>query len=807
MANRSHTAPQHNGQSGSTALTSRRLRSGAVAFGLGAAVLSAGVGAAIAIGLDPAGEAKVPDRAAAVGAWDAGAYEWRPVAIGGGGFVTGYSVDLSGATRVARSDVYGAYLWDARQDRWVDLVTTASMPLADREPMRLNTGVYEVVVAPSDPRRIYLAMAGDLFRSEDGGARFVKTAMPHSEVDANSPFRHSGPHVAVHPDNPDLVIYGTPGDGLWRSDDGGTRWSRVASVPNPHGKAGAPPARAAPGIIVWFTPDGGQVWAMASGSRMLVSLDAGRSFSDPGVGRAAGPLRLRQGAFSANGAFYGVDEEGQKVWRFSGGQWSDLTQNPGIRPRRFGTVAINPVSGEVYVFDEGGRGYHSADAGAHWSRVTSRAVVGDNEPGWLKVVDKAYFPTGAVVFDPVVPNRLWNAAGSGVYFADVGDAGGTAVWTSQVRGIEELVANDVVAPPGQAPLFAAWDFGVHRREDLRRYSTGYGPRPRVLIAVQQVDWSAIDPSFLVTNASDTLKCCAQDGDSVLAGFSTDAGRTWSKFARLPQPPGTEASDPWRMSYGAIAVSANDVNNIVWVPANNRSPFFTRDRGASWTRVALTGEVLPFTGSYAHYYDNRRTVAADRVLPGVFYLYHSGDGANAALAGLWVTRDGAATWTRAWTGEIAPHSRGSAKLRAVPGQAGHLFFTTGLDGVGVDTGLRRSVDGGRNWTVLTGVSGVQDVAFGKAAPGAAYPALYIAGRLQGVYGVWRSVDDARSWTRIGQFPVGTLDQVVSMDADKDVFGRVYLGFKGSGWRYGQPSDCTPSPYLFRRTSECFGLAGK
>jgi hypothetical protein len=40
----------------------------------------------------------------------------------------------------------------------------------------------------------------------------------------------------------------------------------------------------------------------------------------------------------------------------------------------------------------------------------------------------------------------------------------------------------------------------------------------------------------VTNASDTLKCCWQDGDAVMAGYSQDGGRTWSKFPSLPTPP-------------------------------------------------------------------------------------------------------------------------------------------------------------------------------------------------------------------------------------------------------------------------------
>jgi photosystem II stability/assembly factor-like uncharacterized protein len=732
---------------------------------------------------------------------DARAYGWRPVAIGGGGFVTGLSADRTGRTRVTRADVYGAYLWNAEKSRWTQLVTASSMPEADRKPMTLSQGVYEVVVAPSDPRRIYMAIAGGLYRSEDGGAHFAKTSLPPVAFDANGPFRHSGPFIAVAPANPELVLFGTPANGLWRSADGGRNWARVESVPTP-----AKANDRSPGIVVWFRSNGGgdagEVWAMSPGAGVFRSSDGGSSFS-PLTSGGAHPTILRQGAFGKDGAFYGVDHDAKKVWKFADGAWSDLAGAPGLTPAPFATVAIDPRDGAIYVFDEGGRGFRSANGGARWSRMAGRSRVGPGgEPPWLRVSDKGYFATAQVYFDPQVPGRLWNAAGTGPYYADLQPGSAKIEWNSQARGIEELVANDVVAPPGRLPLFAAWDFGVHLRDDLTRFSTGYGPKERVLIAVQQVDWSASNPSFLVTNASDTLKCCWQDGDAVMAGYSQDGGRTWSKFPSLPTPPGTSASDPWRMSYGTIAVSAKDVNNIVWEPANNRSPFYTVDRGKTWSRVVLPGERLPNTGSYGSYYFHRRTLTSDRVLPGTFYLMHSGDGDNAALAGLWVTHDGGRKWSRVFRGEIAPNSGASAKLRAVPGKAGHLFFTADVGGP--DSALRRSVDGGRTWMVLKDVTHAHDIALGKAAPGKRYPTLYVAAYVKGVYGFWRSIDEGGSWTRIGEFPTGSLDEVVVMDADKDVFGRVYAGFKGSGWVFGQPETCAPSAYRPGDDRECFSL---
>jgi len=364
----------------------------------------------------------------------------------------------------------------------------------------------------------------------------------------------------------------------------------------------------------------------------------------------------------------------------------------------------------------------------------------------------------------------------------------------------------VIHPPGGAALFAAWDFGIHRMTDPDSFSTGYGPRERVLIAAQQLDWSAGTPSFMVTNASDTMQCCADDGDGVLAGWSEDGGRTWTKFPMLPVPPGTAREDPFRMAFGSIAVAPDDPDNIVWLPTHDRAPFYTLDRGRTWSRVTFEGETLPDTGSHAAFHMQRKVLAADRVRPGTFYIAHSGGGANAALAGLWRTVDGGRTWRRVFADEIAPDSRFSAKLRAMPGRVGALFFTPGTDRG--DPGLFRSTDGGETWARLPGLSQVDDVAFGGVPDdGQAPPAIVVSGRLNGDYGIWMSRDDAATWHRIAGFPLGRLDQVTVVGARQDGAGpRVYLGYKGSGWIYGEPSDCDPAPYRQGDPAECVAIPG-
>src|SRR5208282_2374058 len=131
-------------------------------------------------------------------------------------------------------------------------------------------------------------------------------------------------------------------------------------------------------------------------------------------------------------------------------------------------------------------------------------------------------------------------------------------------------------------------------------------------------------------------------------------------------------------------------------------------------------------------------------------------------------------------EIAPWSGFNAKLQSVPGHAGHLFFTSGPQGGPGDhhpaaNPFMRSIDGGATWTAIPNVLEVRAFGFGKAA-------IFIVGWVNGQYGIWRSDDNAQSWVQIGDFPLGSLDNVVAIEGNKDVYGTVYIGFTGSGYAY-------------------------
>ena len=103
----------------------------------------------------------------------------------------------------------------------------------------------------------------------------------------------------------------------------------------------------------------------------------------------------------------------------------------------------------------------------------------------------------------------------------------------------------------------------------------------------------------------------------------------------------------------------------------------------------------------------------------------------------------------------------------------------------NTAFYRSKDGGANWSIVPHVREVFSFGFGKSAPGQSYPAIYVYGWVDGVLGIWRSDDEARTWNRISDgFPLGVFARVKALEGDNNTYGTVYAGFDGAGFAYGK-----------------------
>ncbi len=694
--------------------------------------------------------------------------DWRPLRVGAGGFVSGLDIADDG-TRVCRCDTYGAYIMERGGSEWKLIQTSTSLPVGEfGHEIGTQMGVTEVAIAPSDSNRIYMAWNGFVYRSSDRGKTFVKTSLAKTYMDANAGEKSIGRKIAIDPVNPDVVFFGTPRSGLFRSIDAGATWQAVTSVPLA--------TSADSGIIIAFdrsSPKIGtqtsRVYASSAGQGVFVSNNAGASFAlMPGS-----PTTHRHLVVGRDGVVWQTDATAtNNLKRYAQGQWSALT-NMSAGP--WHSVAVDPGNPQRIVAGEpGGAIISSSDGGAKWTspmRAGWPAGAGNrvaNDIPWLAWTNETYMSNGDMMFDPALTNTLVFAQGIGVWTTNPPVIWGPHDWVSQSKGIEQLVSNLIVAPPGGSPLYFAWDRPVFKLDNPDAFPATHGPnRNHAINMGWSGDYASSNPRFIVG----IFNYWGREE----SGYSADGGATWTKFASVPA----------EVAAGKISggIAAASDTNFVWIPSNNSNPWVTRDRGATWTKISIPG--VPATGDTGFgwsYYLSRQIVAADRVTPNTFYMYNY----LGSAVGVYRSTNGGVDWTRMSTTEVAAGSTFNAQMQSVPGKAGHLFFTSGNQSGAnpANTKFMRSTDGGATWTEVANVLEVYSFGFGKAATGSDYPAIFIAGYVDRVWGLWRSDNNAATWVKIGDYPLGNFDLIKTVAGDMDRFGRVYVGFSGSGASYAE-----------------------
>jgi hypothetical protein len=590
-------------------------------------------------------------------------------------------------------------------------------------------------------------------------------------MNANDDFRIFGQKMAVDPANPDVVYVGTPENGIFVTIDGGVTWQPIRTI----AKSASATNGQFPGITgIVFDPSSGvtsgktkTIYASSYGNGVYRSIDAGASWTR----LLGGPSTVSHGKIATDGAYYVTGNDGS-VWRYSSNAWANITPSK----EYWGTVVTDPSDpAHVIAVKAGGYLNISRDRGTTWSGVIwgpeQRNYRVATDIPWLAWTNETWMSEADMLFDPNKIDRLWFAEGIGVWYTDLPNTSAlpaSIVFTSQSAGIEQLVANEVIVPPGGHPVVASWDRPVFYVKNPDEFPSTHGPdNQHAIVMGWALDYASTNPEFIVG---------IFDWWGVeKSGYSADGGQTWTSFAAYPP---TIANN--KIGGG---IAASTPQNIVWAPSNNSVAYYTKDGGVTWSPVSIFGVgKIDEPGWGWAYYLRRHIVAADRVALGTFYIYNY-------LSGLCRSNDGGASWKLVHSGHIAPWSGFNAQLGSVPGQAGHLFFTSGPQGNPGDahpasSPFMRSTDGGETWTVVPNVLEVRAFGFGPLADH--YPTIFIVGWVNGIYGIWRSADNAQSWVQIGDFPLGTLDDITTIDGEKNTNGRVYVGFNGSGYAYGLKS---------------------
>lgn len=692
---------------------------------------------------------------------NAAGYRWRPVQMGGGGFVSGIITSPAAPNLIyTRTDVGGAYRWDEPTQRWAALTDWVS------EDQTGFLGVESLALDPAEPNRVYLLVGINYFNggktavlssSNYGNSFSVNEVTAQFKAHGNGMGRQSGERLAVDPNLGSILYTGTRDSGLFKSVDRGATWAPVAALDvtttsNGNGIA-----------FVLFDPTSSTAGSAtnviyvgvsrAAAANLFVSRDAGASF-EPVEGAPVDltPQRavLRNGTLHvtyANGAGpngnpppdQAMTQGAVRKLDTASGVWTDISPLGGAASRAFSGISVDAsdpnrllvTTVNTYLqapWGYGDRIFLSADGGSSWTDLIGSGSVQMDTGGMPWIEGQAIHWAGSIEFDPFDSQRAFVTSGNGVFTTnELGAAAST--WTFTTNGLEETVPTDAVSIPG-GPLVSVmldYDGFVHTKLDESPATGRHRP------TIGSTNGLALAP-----NAPNVL---ARVGRELYV--SRDGAASW---ALVPRPTADTG--------GRLSLSA-DGSVLLWAP--QAGVYRTADSGATWSAVpGLAFATQP---------------AADAVNANKFYTY------NRTTGQFFVSTNGGQSFVASAT--LA--TGGAPRIRAVPGVEGDVWVALG------GRGLTRTTSSGATFAAVQSVSRCGAIGFGAAAPGRTFPAVYMWGAPGAEpMGAYRSDDAGASWVRINddahQYGGPANGQFVFGDAN--VYGRVYLSSAGRGLLYGE-----------------------
>lgn len=728
-------------------------------------------------------------------------YEWKNVPIVGGGFVDGIIFHPTApGVRYCRTDMGGAYRWDAAAERWVALQDWVSLDESNLQ------GVESIAIDPQNPNNVYLACGtytsssnGAILYSYDGGKTFTRVDIPFT-MGGNENGRGNGERMMVDPQNGNIIYMGTRLHGLWRSTDKGQSWARVTSFPDVT-EAFNPADRASWGnrgsgiIAVVYDAQG---VADARGTRdiyvavslmgrdnLFVSHDYGDSWQ-PVEGQPA-QYRPTHMILSGDGQLvltYG-DTPGPSqmgdggVWKYdiAKNKWTDISpvKLKAGEKAGFGYAAVsidvhNPKHLIVSTHSLGGKhGYDSdemfrtTDGGKHWKPIFKTGYEYDyTKAPYVKVAPLHWMFD--IEIDPANAEHAIFTTGFGgweTFNLSAVERKEPVKWSIMSQGIEETVPLELYAPEKGARLISGiGDYGGFTHFDLNSPDP-LGSHGKPHFGNTNGVTGAWQKQSLIVRVG-TLFGHQPGGRTI--SYSEDGGKTWAVCASVPVD---------KARNGHIAVSA-DGASWIWTP-DHSDAYLTRDKGTTWQPC----QGLP---------KNMRTIA-DKMNPRCFYAV------DAVSEILYSSEDGGATFradTLSLTVKRAVRRGGAASgmNRGDPrGGQDRIYSTPGYEKdlwIAAYDGLYHSTaKTGFDFRALDKVRTIYAFGFGKAKPGSNYPTLYIIGVINGQYGFFRSDDAAASWVRIND-DAHQYGLVLHICGDMQEYGRVYIGTHGRGIVTGVPA---------------------
>jgi len=697
-------------------------------------------------------------------------YVSKNAPIGGGGFVTGIVTHKTSGERYCRTDVGGAYRWDAVNNKWIQLMDWLN------ESELGFIGVESLALDPQNANNIYMLCGTEylsngktgILKSTDKGNTFTYVDVTNKfKTHGNGGGRSNGERLAVDPKNSNILYCGTRSNGLWKSTDAGITWNLawngVTSTANANGIC-----------FVLFDPSSSIVNGVSQtiyvgvsrtgGGTLYRSTNGGVSFTDISPTTSFMPHRAAlQGTTMyvtyANGEGPNLGEGSGKIYKFntSTGAWTNVTPAHS-KDYPYGGVSIDPTNVNrvivstcgMYWNNQFGNGWGdfvfiTTDGGSTWNlKNGSNSTYDANGMAWSG--GGAINWMDCIEFDQDNLNRVRVIGGGGVFTCPDITATNTS-WKYDVVGIEETALLDGVSIPGGPFISSFGDVRGFVHDPLTSVpsKTLYSSAPGEEYNNNSIAYAAGNPNKVVR---------VGNGGSVVY-YSNDKGTTWTG---TPSKVG---------SAGRVSVSA-DGATILHCPWGSSTTSYSTNNGVSWSNCSgvSVGDAAPI---------------ADQVNSNNFYIFSPRTGqffrsTNKGVSFSEVSTPGVSTADHPWESVLA---------RTVPGREGHIWIPLG------NNGLKYSTNAGATYTTVANVTYCKSIGIGVTMSGASYPTVFIWGTVSGVTGLFRSTNQGATWLRVNdnahQFAGAPL-----LIGDMNTAGRVFMSAGGGrGLIYWEPTSCSPT----------------
>ncbi len=554
-------------------------------------------------------------------------------------------------------------------------------------PFPSAPGISKILLDPSDPKHILVAVLGDVFApsaqrgvyvSFDGGASFSKTLYLSEQSGASD--------MAMDPKNPNVIYAGmwhvlrrpwalTSGgandDGLYRSSDGGRTWSQVSGngfPAAPIGRIGIAIAPSQPSRIyalvestagvLWRSDDSGVTWKMVSTDSMADQRPFYFSHvrvSPTDANTVYGVSFLLATSYNAgekfNLAAFSVHPDLHDMWISSDGSRMALAGDGGI--------AI------------------SANGGATWANSRNIAIGQVYRVGLSSTIP--YLVCGGLQDNNAYCGPAFDGNLDGITNRD---------WFKVTEGDGEWAIPDPVNPrliwaDSQNGEIVVYDRISHQSTNVRPYR-GTAQEDFVLATSRyRFDWespiafAAWNPRIAFIGGNVLFE--TSDGGKHWKAISPDLTRDDKSKQQVSKDSVTH-DESGAENYGTlldVETSARR-NGEIWTGSDDGLVYLTRDGGAHWRNV--TPPALPADSAV-------ETVAPSPLADGTVYVSADRHAMGDDAAYIFVTHDYGAHW-QSVTGGIPA----GEYVRAVrPDSANRNIVYAGTN-----RGIDISCDGGANW---------------------------------------------------------------------------------------------------------------